>query len=161
VNPTEAMTHEGQAARVHVYHAEFDATLDEVSRVCAELQVLAQARGSIDWAAQIDLGLTEALSNVVRHGYGPARSGRMSLQCEEQGEQWLITLKDRGDPIPKDLLDQADGSVFDFDPDDVQSIPEGGMGLSLIRNCFDQLDYQAEPDGNTLALHTRIGLNAA
>jgi serine/threonine-protein kinase RsbW len=160
MNQTTVPTHAGQAARLHVFHAEFEATLEEVSRVCAELHGLAQARGPVDWAAQIDLGLTEALSNVVRHGYGPKRSGRMSLSCDEQDQQWWLTLKDRGDPIPKELLDRADGSVFDFDPEDLQSIPEGGMGLSLIRNCFDDLDYQATPDGNTLALRTRIGHSA-
>jgi serine/threonine-protein kinase RsbW len=161
MDPQTTRADTGTEHGVPVYHAEFEATLDEVSRVCSEFHTLAQARAGVEWAAHVDLGLTEALSNVVRHGYGPSRQGRMSLGCTERGKTWLMTVQDRGSPIPRDLLDRADGSVFDFDPEDVQSIPEGGMGLALIRSCFDELDYEDGADGNRLLLVKHIEHPAA
>ncbi|MEY4908853.1 MAG: Anti-sigma factor [Pseudomonadota bacterium] len=132
--------------------ADIPATLDEVSRLCAELNLLANARGGVTWAAEIDLGMTEVLTNVVRHGYGDTGHGRITLTCRTTAVQWHLSVHDRGSPIPTDLLAQADGSVFDFDPDDLDNIPEGGMGLALIRGCFDQLDYVADDTGNRLYL---------
>jgi serine/threonine-protein kinase RsbW len=139
-----------------IYHAAFEATLAEVSRVCEEFNALATARGGVDWAAMLDLGLTEALSNVVRHGYGPEGRGRICFTCVESEGQWCMELADRGDPIPANRLSQADGSVFDFDPLDLMNIPEGGMGLPLIRSCFDGLAYHADDSGNRLALTKQL-----
>jgi serine/threonine-protein kinase RsbW len=144
-----------------VYHADFEATLEEVSRVCSEVHALALERVGIEWAVLVDLGLTEALTNVIRHGYGAAQHGRVTLTCLEVADQWQLTLKDCGIPIPEALLRQADGSIFDFDPDDLQSIPEGGMGLALIRSCFDSVDYQVHRDGNCLLLTKHLDHPAA
>jgi serine/threonine-protein kinase RsbW len=135
-----------------LYGADIPATLDEVSRLCAELNTLAIDCGGVTWAAEIDLGLTEVLTNVVRHGYGETGLGRIVLTCQAQETQWCLCVLDQGRPIPADLLAQADGSVFDFDPDDLDNIPEGGMGLALIRGCFDQLDYVTDRAGNHLRL---------
>lgn len=144
-----------------VYHADFNATLEEVSRVCSEIHALALTRGDIDWAVRVDLGLTEALTNVIRHGYGALRQGRVTLTCLETARDWQLMLKDCGIPIPQALLHQADSSIFDFDPDDLQSIPEGGMGLALIRTCFDSVEYQVHHDGNCLVLTKHLAPLAA
>lgn len=144
-----------------LYEARIPATLDDVSRLCAELNALAIDRGGVEWAAEIDLGLTEVLTNVVRHGYGDDSRGHIALRCTAEDARWLLSVLDQGSPIPADLLAQADGSVFDFDPEDLDSIPEGGMGLALIRGCFDELDYVAGPAGNRLHLVKRLPPPAA
>jgi serine/threonine-protein kinase RsbW len=149
------------ASGTPTYSADFEATLDEVSRVCSELSALALARGGTDWSAQIDLGLTEALTNVVRHGYGAARRGRILLVCLDSGDCWRLTLRDQGEPIPNIQLGQSERSVFDFDPDDLNSVPEGGMGLALIRACFDRMDYEICRHGNLMSLTKNLGHQAA
>jgi anti-sigma regulatory factor (Ser/Thr protein kinase) len=143
-----------------IYRADFEATLQEVARVCSEVHVLANKRGGEYWATLVDLGLTEALTNVIRHGYGAARSARVKLTCLEAAGQWQLTLNDCGNPIPQSLLVPTCGSVFDFDPDDLHNIPERGMGLALIRSCFDSIDYQVRADGNHLLLTKKIDLSA-
>ena len=154
------MAQDIQARTARVYHAHFQATLEEVARVCSEVHALALERGGDQWAMCVDLGLTEALTNVIRHGYGAARCGRVTLTCLEAAGQWQLTLSDCGHSIPQALLQQADGSVFDFDPDDVHNVPECGMGLALIRHCFDSIDYQVRTDGNHLLLTKKIDPSA-
>ena len=139
-------------APMPVYHADFEATLQEVARVCSEVHALALERGGEIWAMLVNLGLTEALTNVIRHGYGEVQNGRVTLTCAQTARQWQLTLNDCGNPIPQALLHQAGGSVFDFDPDDLHSIPERGMGLALIHKCFDSVDYRVRADGNELLL---------
>lgn len=148
-------------APIPVYHADFEATLQEVARVCSEVHALALERGGEIWAMLVDLGLTEALTNVIRHGYGEVLNGRVTLVCFATAHQWQLTLSDCGNPIPQALLQQADGSVFDFNPDDLHSIPEHGMGLALIHKCFDSVDYQVRVDGNELLLTKNLEHPAA
>ena len=135
-----------------LYYANFEATFEQVSTVCAEIHALALQRGDVEWAVFIDLGLTEALTNIIRHGYGPDREGRVILTCVEFVNLWLFTLMDCGISIPQAMLRQASDSIFNFDSNDLQSIPEGGMGLALIRACFDSVSYQVYQDGNYLLL---------
>jgi serine/threonine-protein kinase RsbW len=144
-----------------LYHADFEATLEEISRVCSEIHALALEQKGSEWAMLVDLGLTEALTNVVRHGYGAAQRGRVTLTCFEAADQWQLTLSDWGASIPQELLRQTDESVFDFDPDDLQNIPEGGMGLALIRSCFDSVDYQVHQGRNCLLLTKHLDPPAA
>ena len=151
IAPIEAPT-----APIPVYRAHFEATLQELARVCSEVHALALKRGGEYWAMLVDLGLTEALTNVIRHGYGAAQNGHVTLTCVETAREWQLTLSDCGNAIPQSLLKQTCSSVFDFDPDDLQSLPEHGMGLALIRNCFDSIDYQVRTEGNHLLLTKKI-----
>jgi anti-sigma regulatory factor (Ser/Thr protein kinase) len=146
--------------RGNVYRVRFNATLPEVSRVCGEVAILAAARAGPEWSAQVDLGLTEALSNVVRHGYAKKRAGLITLDCVETPVEWLLGVDDHGTPIPAERLAKPEGTLFDFDPQDVHRIPEGGMGLALIRRCFDRLEYHAGLDGNRMVLAKRLPVPA-
>ncbi|NML16404.1 ATP-binding protein [Azohydromonas caseinilytica] len=139
-------------ARV-IYRADIAARLEEVSRVCAEVAALAAQRGDETLAAQIDLGLSEALSNIVRHGYeAHARDARVQLLWTEQPDRWCLRLFDRGRPIPEAALQPSAHDPFDFDPLALDSLPEGGMGLALLRASFDRVDYRIGPRGNLLVL---------
>ena len=42
--------------------------------------------------------------------------------------------------------------VFAFDPSDLKSVPEGGMGLELMRQTMDQATYSTEGGTNCLRL---------
>jgi serine/threonine-protein kinase RsbW len=105
-----------------------------------------------DQAAHLRLGLVEALTNVVEHGYRGQPDGQMHLSVMTGPSHWCFRLVDAGLPIPASALAAADGSVFEFDPDALDALPEGGMGLSLIRMVFDQVDYQCAAGRNELTL---------
>jgi serine/threonine-protein kinase RsbW len=136
-----------------LYRAEVAARLEDVSRVCAEVAALAAQRGDKAAAAQIDLGLSEALSNIARHGYAPdAPDANVQLVWTEQPGRWCLRLFDHGQPIPEAALQPGTADPFDFDPLALDALPEGGMGLALLRASFDQVDYRAGPRGNLLVL---------
>ncbi|MEN9543196.1 MAG: hypothetical protein RLZZ598_29 [Pseudomonadota bacterium] len=138
-----------------------DATLDEVSRVCAAMSTALRASVDDEWIAAWDLGVTEALTNVVRHGYLGAPGQFIDVRCEYDGPFLQVRLSDQGRRIPASLWEAATGDVFDFDPDDLQSVPEGGMGLSLIRACFDESSYVGDGSTNHLVLRKRLPACAA
>jgi anti-sigma regulatory factor (Ser/Thr protein kinase) len=68
------------------------------------------------------------------------------------GDGVTIRVHDWGRPIPGDALAGAGLSRFDFDPDDLDAIPSGGMGLSLITAVMDDVAYRSDGGQNVLTL---------
>jgi serine/threonine-protein kinase RsbW len=63
-----------------------------------------------------------------------------------------VDVWDYGNPIPDDQLEHAGSSTFDFEPTDTGALPEGGMGLALIKAAFDEVDYASDGRENWLHL---------
>ena len=97
---------------------------------------LAQLRGIGDDAlADLKLALTEAVSNSVRHAYGPNGSGHVS-----------VTYSLRAGGVAIEVVDDGAG----FDPDEAPSfgdgeLSEGGLGIAIIRTIADELEIQSKP----------------
>ncbi|WP_119154300.1 ATP-binding protein [Caldimonas tepidiphila] len=141
-----------------IYRVRVAARLEDVSRVCAEVAALAAERLGEAAAGEVDLGLSEALSNIVRHGYPPGSpDADVQVVCVDAGDRWCLRVFDRGRSIPEERLRPSEDDPFDFDPERLDALPEGGMGLALLMASFDQVEYQAGTDGNLLVLSKRIG----
>jgi serine/threonine-protein kinase RsbW len=135
-----------------VLDLDLDATFEAVSAAGDRLGSLLEQHFGEERGVQLRLGIAEAMTNVVEHGYAGREGGHLHLLAVAGPSQWCFTLTDSGRPIPGDALRGADGSVFDFDPDAIAELPEGGMGLSLIQMVFDRVDYKVEAIGNRLIL---------
>ena len=115
-----------------------------------------------DWLADaerdaIELALTEALTNIVQHGYGGGADAQVRLRVLERPGALEIELTDEGRPIPPGLLEAADAATtFAFDPTDLAALPEGGMGLALIKSAFHEVRYASHGGVNRLSLVRRI-----
>jgi anti-sigma regulatory factor (Ser/Thr protein kinase) len=46
--------------------------------------------------------------------------------------------------------------VLDFDPADVEHLPEGGMGLFIIHNVMDRVEYHRHGERNTFSMTRRL-----
>jgi serine/threonine-protein kinase RsbW len=139
-----------------IYESMITASLDNVSTLCSNFRLIASNQLGDEIAGMIDLGLAEALSNIVRHGYHNSPGKYLTVLCHEINTSWKITITDTGSPIPEENLKKANGSVFNFDPSNIDSIPTSGMGLSLIRRIFDEMTYKSEKNTNTMILTKNI-----
>jgi serine/threonine-protein kinase RsbW len=139
-----------------IYESMITASLDNVSNLCSDFRLIVSNRLGDEIAGFIDLGLAEALSNIVRHGYHNVSGKFLTVLCHEINNSWVITITDTGSPIPEENLEKANGSVFNFDPSDIDSIPTNGMGLSLIKRIFDNMTYKSEKNTNTMILTKNI-----
>jgi serine/threonine-protein kinase RsbW len=143
----------GSAQMRTVFERVIAVTLDAVSVAGEAVEASVQADLGDAAASEVRLGIVEAMVNVVKHGHAEVcADAQMVLRCEAGPQHWCFTLTDHGKPIPADKLSAADGSVFDFDPLDIDSVPDGGMGLSLIHMVFDQVDYRSSNGCNELVL---------
>ena len=86
---------------------------------------------SSDAREEMVSALSEAFNNIVLHAYRGIRGGRIDLQVEASGGEVEIELRDRG---------------FGFELDDVpipdlETLPENGMGLFIMRAFMDEVTY--------------------
>jgi len=106
----------------------------------------AHARGrgiGDDDLAAVELALTEALSNVMRHSLGgdPAREIRLELRIDDRRLQ--LELVDDGEPFEESAHDEPD----------LDSPRAGGYGLYLMRELVDEVARERRaPRGTCLTL---------
>ena len=97
-----------------------------------------------DVVLDLKLAVDEACTNIITHGYQGMDPGSIILSFRIEPDRILVQITDFGhvfEPVeaPK--------------PDVEAALAEqelGGLGLYLIYQTMDNIDYQASQDGNTL-----------
>jgi serine/threonine-protein kinase RsbW len=131
------------------------------TRITSDLSQLAAARAFVrdfcvraaqgepdeDGIAQLELAVTEAVSNIIRHAYGGQADKSIQIEAKATGEGIAIRLHHEGlafDP------DEAAAPIFD-------GSREGGLGVYIIENTVDAVQYaQDRNDRNTIHLYKRM-----
>ncbi len=93
----------------------------------------------------VEIALSEALTNVIEHNYQLTGSYRLDVTCIIARDKCTIEVHDEGRA---------------FDPTTVEVPPiqeqrtkrDYHLGMMYIRRCVDELHYTAIPGGNTLTM---------
>jgi len=88
------------------------------------------------------LGVDEACTNVIRYAYDLRDDQPIALSVEALSTCVRMRLRDYGENTP---ADQMRGRAHN-------QVKPGGLGLHLIRNAFDKVDYILKPRGTELVL---------
>ncbi|MBC7133580.1 MAG: ATP-binding protein [Roseovarius sp.] len=96
----------------------------------------------------IEIGLAEALNNVVEHAYANA-PGEIAVDMRLAADGLRVILCDRGAPLPRQRLPAAAAPPT---PRRRAALPEGGFGWHLIRSVARDVDYARAGDRNCLTL---------
>ena len=96
---------------------------------------------------EIELCLAEALNNIIKHSYKGEETNKIDFSMEFENSKFTIVLTDFGESR-KNLKKP----VLEFDPEDIESLPEGGMGLFIIEQLMDENIYSVEENKNTFTL---------
>lgn len=100
---------------------------------------------------RIELGVVEALNNVVEHAYSFQPDGQVSLQLTFEPDCLRFVIRDTGAPRPSGLSsDPVDPRAFDAS--DRSAWPEGGMGLFIMSEVMDSVSYERGDGENRLTL---------
>lgn len=94
--------------------------------------------------------LDELLSNTVRSGFAPGQTGRIDVRFEIADGALDVLIVDDG--VPFDPLARVD-------PDTtapIEARPVGGLGIYLVRQLVDRVDYERLGPENRLRLKKRI-----
>ena len=109
-----------------------------ISDCCARFKVPA---GTV---FDLKLAVDEACTNIIEHGYKGMDPGSIILAFRIEADRILVQITDFGhvfEPAeaPKPNVEAA-----------LEDRPLGGLGLFLIYQLMDDIDYQSSEEGNTL-----------
>ncbi|MCW2967026.1 MAG: putative anti-sigma regulatory factor, serine/threonine protein kinase [Solirubrobacteraceae bacterium] len=93
-----------------------------------------------DPVGEIELALTEALANVIEHGYGGASTNEIVVSVETDEQRLVVRIRDWGRPFEAET----------YAGRDLDDPGEGGYGVYLIRELMDDVTREPQPDGGTL-----------
>ena len=93
-------------------------------------------------AKRLRLAVEEAVANVINHGQATS----IALQRTVEGNQLVLTIEDDGMPFDPTQDSPTDLSL----PADQR--PPGGLGIMLMHEMTDGLEYQRTNDHNILTI---------
>ena len=130
-------------------------------RFISHADQLRQVRGTVrdvlqqqDYAPEIIdhlvLAVDEACTNVIKHAYGQGCAGQIILEILRQQGKIVFRLTDFADPVDKCTIQ----------PRDLDELRPGGLGVHLIREIMDEVEFLDTPEGigNILEMRKRITL---
>lgn len=98
-------------------------------------------------ASQIELCLVEATTNIITHAYQSKQNQDIRIEVTLEDDHIRFTLIDNG--LSAKHLKKND---LQFDFNELNSAPEGGMGLYLIHSIMDEITYTPGNKKNTLTM---------
>jgi len=129
-----------------------DSTPAHLPVVRAALDKLCEMLGlSEDRRGEIILAVDEALANIIRHAYhgeqGKPIEVRLSRCGSGTGEDCLmICIRDWGECVDLTKIKSRD----------LQDVRPGGLGVHIMTNCMDTVDYAHADGGGTELTMTRL-----
>src|SRR5438105_13687534 len=90
----------------------------------------------------IVLGVDEACTNIIRHAYKLRNDQPIALSMEGLRKCVRMRLRDYGAQVPAHKMRGREQHI----------IAPGGLGLRLMKNAFDQIDYILKARGTELVL---------
>jgi anti-sigma regulatory factor (Ser/Thr protein kinase) len=92
----------------------------------------------------------EAFNNAVIHAYKDLDPGDVEVDMEVYSDLLRVKISDRGRTFVLDRVPEPD----------LDSLPEGGLGLFIIRNFMDRVHYERVGETNVLTMEKRLGNGA-
>lgn len=94
---------------------------------------------SSEQSYMLRLVIEEIGTNIVKYGYPQAAPGAIQLQCAYGNGLLRVIIRDHGRPFDPCAHPDPDVSA------DIASQPVGGLGLFLVRESADELEYHHDP----------------
>jgi anti-sigma regulatory factor (Ser/Thr protein kinase) len=126
--------------------------LSELGRVSQRLEAFATAqRLGPQVLRDLDLALEEVLANIIAYGYSDEREHRITVSLEVRSGEIRVEVEDDGRPF--NPLDAPEPDTTQH-PDER---PVGGLGIHLVRQLMDGLEYRRQGDRNHLTMRKAMG----
>jgi anti-sigma regulatory factor (Ser/Thr protein kinase) len=120
---------------------------EELARGRAWMEGWCASHGvAADAVQDLDLALDEVVANVIRHGYGPEQTGPIALRLAVIGDVVRLEVRDRA---------RAFNPLDSEGPGARSAEGGGGLGVHLVRQLMDRVEYGRENGENRLVLERR------
>lgn len=104
----------------------------------------------------IELAVVESVNNVIKHAYNNERGHEVEIIFTLYADRVTFDVCDVGRTMDRKDRKETDKSPLEFDPTELNMLPERGLGLAIIREVMDDVAYSSCHDKNTLTLTKRF-----
>jgi serine/threonine-protein kinase RsbW len=102
---------------------------------------------------QVNLALEELLTNTINYGYPQGSENELTIKLELKNSHDLI-VEIRDDAFPFNPLEIEQPDIGQ----DIEARSIGGLGIHLVRQMMDEIEYCWENDHNVLVMRKHIKL---
>ena len=130
----------------------FPAEIPEIENVYAFISRIFSVGGiGINTVILFEMAVDEVFSNIVNHGLEESRCAVVvEVFIQISGDVISITFKDNGKPFDPLSWSEPDISLG------LSERPEGGLGIHIVKNSFDEVHYSFEKGLNVFTLKKRM-----
>jgi sigma-B regulation protein RsbU (phosphoserine phosphatase) len=99
---------------------------------------------------QMNLAIEEAVVNVMDYAYPAGTVGDVTIEAESDDDQLQFTIIDNGTPFDPTAKEEVDTTLS------AEERPIGGLGIHLVRQLMDSINYERIDGKNILTLRKKI-----
>ena len=129
---------------VHAARFEMTSEPDQLGRMRSWLwtELVGQAL-PLDACSALLVAVGEICNNVIKHAYRGQPGLPITIDVRAWPDRFVVDIEDKGVPFNPSL----------YRPPDLDSVPEGGMGLFLVHKTADEVAFDvARPEGTRWTL---------
>lgn len=120
---------------MHITIKSHPKNLIDIRHLLAE--AIAETNLTKDDASSMVLAVDEACSNIIRHGYENDHTQQIDVTINRTKAAMVITVQDSG----------IEFDVNSVEKRDVNEVRPGGLGIYIIHNIMDKVEYSRTTDG--------------
>jgi sigma-B regulation protein RsbU (phosphoserine phosphatase) len=99
----------------------------------------------------LNLAIEEAVVNVMEYAYPDGQKGNVEIEVTAD-QQWMtFVITDTGIAFDPTTKEDADTTLS------AEERPIGGLGIFLVRQLMDVIDYKRKDNKNVLTLRKKLG----
>jgi anti-sigma regulatory factor (Ser/Thr protein kinase) len=140
-----------------IHEIEITASLGEVVKISEATRTNAEYLGfSVDDVYRIELSVVEAVTNCIKHGCNQASEKPVKVFFKLENELLNITIIDYGKHWLTFEEEINKPSPFNFSSGNPDEIPQRGMGLAMVLDSMDDVQYIRNNDHNVFILSKKL-----
>lgn len=98
----------------------------------------------------LNLAIEEAVVNVMNYAYPSGKQGDVNVDVTADSEWLTFVISDKGMPFDPTAKEEADTTLS------VEERPIGGLGIFLVRQLMDSINYERTDGKNVLTLKKKL-----
>ncbi len=123
----------------------------EVPRLADFVDEVCEAMGfEASVTMQLNLAMEEAVVNVMEYAYPSGSRGDVTIEAQSDDVELMFTIIDSGIPFDPTVQVDADTTLS------VEERPIGGLGIFLMRQIMDSINYERVDTLNVLTLRKKL-----
>ena len=99
----------------------------------------------------LNLAMEEAVVNVMDYAYPDGEKGNVDIEVTADQEWMTFVITDTGIAFDPTTKEDADTTLS------AEERPIGGLGIFLVRQLMDDINYKREGNKNVLTLRKKLG----